>query len=120
MTKRANSVYVLVTFAKHVMLITIRLYISAEVRLQNFSIIVGQKNGMYKKCGSSYNQISAGGTTAFSCEAHARGTSLQIKINGKREYLTLCEVFIFGTGMFKENRRIALNNRHCRIYLRMI
>ena len=117
MTKRANSVYVLVTFAKHVMLITICLYISAEERLQNFSIIVGQKNGTYKKCGSSYNNISVGGRTAFSCEADARGTSLQIKINGKNEYLQLCEVFIFGTGLFEENMCIALNNRHYVMYL---
>ena len=117
MTIRANIVYVLVTFPKHVLLITICLYISAEEPLQNFSIIVGQKNGTYKKCGSSYNKISVGGTTAFSCEAHASGTSLQIKINGKHAFLQLCEVFIFGTGMFKENRCIALNNIHCIMYL---
>ena len=91
------------------------LYTSAEERLQNFSIIVGQNNG--KKCGSFNNKMSVGETSAFSCEADARGTSLKIKINGRHEFLTLCEVFIFGTGMFGEHRCITLNNRHCRIYL---
>ena len=87
------------TFAKHVMMITMCLNISAEERLRNFSIIVGPNNGMYKKCGSTTNDMSIGETTAFLCEAHASGTSLKIQINGRRQFLTLCEVFMFGTGM---------------------
>ena len=86
------------------MLIPMCLYVLAEERLQNFSIIVDQNKGMYKKCGSSNNKMSVGETTAFSCEADARGTSLKIKIKGRHEFLRLCEVFIFGIGMFEVNR----------------
>ena len=40
-----------------------------------------------------------GETTAFPCEANAKGKSLKIQINGRKEVLTLCEVFIFGAAM---------------------
>ena len=86
--------------------------ISADDRLQGFSIIVGPNNGKYKKCGSSTNDISKGETTAFFCEAHASGTSVKIKLNGIKEYLTLCEVFIFGTGMVVESSCIAMNKTY--------
>ena len=81
------------------MMITVCLYVSAEKRLRGFSIIVGPNNGMYKKCGSSTNDMERQETTAFLCEAPASGTSLKITIIGRREFLALCEVFMFGTGM---------------------
>ena len=87
------------TFAKHIMIITVCLYVSAVKRLRGFSIIVGPNNGMYKKCGSSSNDMERQETTAFLCEAHASGTSLKITIMGRYEILTLCEVFMFGIGM---------------------
>ena len=104
------------TFAKHVMMITMCLYISADHRLRKFSIIVGPNNGIYKKCGSSTNTMSNGDTTAFTCEAQASGTSLMIKINDRNEFLTLCEVLIFGTGMVVESSCIAMNKTYCISY----
>ena len=62
-------------------------------RLRNFTIIVGTSQ---KKCGSSRNYMITGETTAFPCEANAKGNSLQIQINGRKEILTLCEVLVFG------------------------
>jgi len=47
--------------------------------------------------------MSSTETTAFPCEAHAKGTSLKIQIIGRKEYLTLCEVFVFGTGIVGVN-----------------
>ena len=95
------------------------MYISDEERLENFSIIVGPNNGKYQKCGSSNNAIPIGETTAFLCEAHASGTSLKIQINGRRQFLTLCEVLIFGTGMVVENSCFALNETYYIIYLKI-
>ena len=68
-------------------------------RLQRFSITVGPTNGAYKKCGSYRNRMVSHETTAFMCEANARGNSVKIQIQKRRTWLTLCEVFIFGTGM---------------------
>ena len=84
------------------MLIIICVFISGKERLWNFNIIVGPNY----KCGSSSNSIAIGNTKAFTCEPNARGTSLKIQIKGRKECLTLCEVFIFGTGMVEENRCI--------------
>ena len=68
-------------------------------RLQQFNITVGPMNGAYKKCGSSTNRMVSHETTAFMCEAKARGNSVKIQIQKLQTWLTLCEVFIFGTGM---------------------
>ena len=95
------------TFAKHIMMIPVYLYISADERLRNFNIIVGPNNGTYKKCGSSTNDMSKGETTAFFCEAHASGISLKITIIGRKQFMILCEVFILGTGMVGVNISIV-------------
>ena len=50
-------------------------------------------------CGSPSNNMSTAEARTFSCEPNARGTSLKIQINGRKELLSLCEVFIFGRGM---------------------
>ena len=102
------------------MMMTMCLYISADERLRHFSIIVGPNNGTYKKCGSSTNDMSIGDTTAFFCEAHARGTSLKIKLVERKEILTLCEVFILGTGMIVENSCIAMNKTYYIIHFYII
>ena len=74
------------------------IYVSGN-RLKNFTIIVGPHNGKYKTCGSARNNMITGETTAYTCDANAQGNSLKIQINGRKEYLTLCEVLIFGTGL---------------------
>ena len=72
------------------------MYVSGS-RLQQFSITVGRNDGAYKKCGLSRNRMETAQTTAFMCEANARGKSVKIQIQ-KMEVLSLCEVFIFGRG----------------------
>ena len=44
-------------------------------------------------------------TTAFKCEANATGNTVKIQIQ-KTEVLTLCEVFIFGTGTVEVKLRL--------------
>ena len=70
-----------------------------DERLRTFSIVVASNNVTYKMCGSPSNNMSTGEARTFSCEPNAKGTSLKIQINGRKEFLTLCEVFIFGRGM---------------------
>ena len=43
--------------------------------------------------------MSVGEVKGFLCESNAKGISLKITVKGKQQLLTLCEVFIFGTGM---------------------
>ena len=47
----------------------------------------------------------------FSCVPNAKGTSLKIQIIRGRDYLTLCEVFIFGKGKIEVKCDIEINNR---------
>ena len=77
--------------------------------LRQFSIAVGPNDGVYKKCGWSRNKMLTGDTTAFTCEAHATGNSVNIEIKRLQSWLTLCEVFVFGTGMLEVNIYIATN-----------
>ena len=49
--------------------------------------------------------MDTGQTTAFMCEANAKGNSVKIQIQ-KREFLTLCEVLIFGTGKVEVKLRL--------------
>ena len=79
-------------------------------RLRTFSIIVGPNNGTYKKCGSSRNNLSSAEARVFSCEPNAKGSSLKIQIKGRRDLLTLCEVFIFGRGKSEVKCDIEINN----------
>ena len=72
-------------------------------RLRTFSIIVASNNGTYKMCGSPSNNMSTAEARTFPCEPNTRGTSVKIQINGRKEFLTLCEVFIFGRGMIEVN-----------------
>ena len=51
-----------------------------------------------------------GETTAYTCEANAKGKSLKIQIKGRKEYLTLCEVLIFGTGIVGVNISVVKIN----------
>jgi len=44
-----------------------------------------------------------GETTAYTCEADAKGNSVKIQIKGRKEFLTLCEVLIFGKGIVEVN-----------------
>jgi len=77
--------------------------------LRQFIIAVGPNDGEYKKCGSSRNKMLTDDTTAFMCEPHATGNSVTIQLKRLHAWLTLCEVFIFGTGMLEVNRCIATN-----------
>ena len=43
--------------------------------------------------------MTTGETTAYTCEANAKGRSLKIQIKGTNKILTLCEVYIVGTGI---------------------
>ena len=47
--------------------------------------------------------MSTSETTSFPCEDNAKGTSLTIQIIGRRDVLTLCEVYIFGIGIVVVN-----------------
>ena len=42
--------------------------------------------------------MTTGETTAYTCEANAKGRSLKIQIKGQNKILTLCEVYVVGTG----------------------
>jgi len=68
------------------------------MRLSNFNITVGPYNDQYWKCGSSSNYMDTGEIVAFTCDRDARGTALKITLVDRRDYLTLCEVLVFGQG----------------------
>ena len=51
------------------------------------------------KCGSSSNNMKTGEIKSFKCAPNARGQILKITILGRKEFLTLCEVFVYGKGM---------------------
>ena len=77
--------------------------------MRNFNILVGPNQGTFKKCGSSSNNMSIlGECKGFVCESDAKGVSVKITVKGKNKLLTLCEVFIVGTGMDDLNIFIAI------------
>ena len=67
--------------------------------MRNFNIIVGPNQGTFKKCGSTSNNMLLGEWKGFLCEPNARGITVKITVKGKGKLLTLCEVYISGTGM---------------------
>ena len=56
--------------------------------------------------------MSTGEVRVFSCEPNAKGTSLKIQIKGRHEYLTLCEVFIFGRGKIEVKCYFAMTEEN--------
>ena len=72
---------------------------------------------MYTKCGSPTNNMSSAEARVFSCEPNAKGSSLKIQIKGRRDYLTLCEVFIFGRGKIEVKCDIEINNGKIHQYI---
>ena len=71
-------------------------------RLQHFSMTVGPHEGTYKTCGydARFALVSTGETKAFYCRRFAMGTSFKITILGNDKIITLCEVQLFGKGMY--------------------
>ena len=67
-------------------------------RLKVFDIRVGPYNGKYKWCGMDRNALGSGQTKSYLCSPNAKGSTVRIKIH-EPEYLTLCEVFVYGRGM---------------------
>ena len=68
-------------------------------RLRRFSITVGPYLGKYKRCGSYVTSVMyTAKTRSFSCGDEAFGTSVQIKLEGIYDILTLCEVHVYGRG----------------------
>jgi len=66
----------------------------------------------YKSCAlKDTNKISTGETKSFSCQPYTRGIYLKIDIPYKNTFLTLCEVFVFGTGTVALDISIASNTR---------
>ena len=80
-----------------------RYYLLPVNRLLNFNIAVGPYHGTYKKCGSSINNMSIKEWKGFVCESNAKGISVEIGIKGKKHILSICEVFISGTGVGELN-----------------
>ena len=58
--------------------------------------------GKYKTCGggAKYTFLSTGETKSFSCGHLAMGTSFRITILGHNKIVTLCEVQLYGEGMY--------------------
>ena len=42
--------------------------------------------------------MDTGEIVAFTCDRDAKGTALKITLIDRRDYLTLCEVLVFGKG----------------------
>ena len=77
---------------------------------------MGPYKGMSKKCGSSSNSLSPTPVPKdFVCEPNAIGKSVKITLALEMKYLTLCEVFVFGTGLDELNIFIVINS--LRIYI---
>ena len=68
------------------------------IRLKDFDIRVGPYNGNYKRCGMARNTMVPGETKSYLCSPNAIGSTVKIQID-RFEFLTLCEVSIFGKGM---------------------
>ena len=72
---------------------------------------MGSYKGMSRKCGSSSNSLSKIPVPKdFVCEPNAIGKSVKITLVLKNAYLTLCEVFVFGTGLDELNIFIVINS----------
>ena len=69
-------------------------------RLNNFSIMIGPYRGKYQTCGSSKNSMISEKRKSFTCADNAKGSTLKITNHGKNKVLSLCEVLVYGTGMF--------------------
>ena len=65
---------------------------------------------MFKRCGSFRNDMSKLKKKTFHCEPEAVGVMLKIALKGTLRYLTICEVYVFGTGM--SNLEISIANRY--------
>ena len=76
----------------------------------DFTISVGPHAGMFKRCGSSHNDMSNVKKKTFQCESKAIGVTLMITVKGFKS-LSLCEVSVFGQGMAQPNISIANNIR---------
>ena len=64
---------------------------------------VGPYKGTYKKCGRIPRFAllpSTGETKSFYCQYLAMGTSLKIQIIGDLKVVSLCEVQVYGKGMY--------------------
>jgi len=49
----------------------------------------------------------------FLCESNAKGVSVKITVKGSHKIITLCEVYVYGTGMVKVKitlQLIGVNN----------
>ncbi|KAI0208186.1 hypothetical protein LSAT2_007133 [Lamellibrachia satsuma] len=64
-------------------------------RLKDFDIKVGPYNGNYKTCGMARNTMVPGETKSYLCSPNAIGSTVKIQAH-IFEFITLCEVSIFG------------------------
>ena len=71
---------------------------SSDEQLTHFDITIGPFLGKYGKCGSAYNNIKIGETTFFTCPGGPPGPTMKITKYGSGKHLTLCEVFVYGSG----------------------
>ena len=71
-------------------------------RLRHFGMTIGPHEGTYKTCGggAKYTLLSTGETKLFYCGHLAMGNSLKIEMLGHNKVITLCEVQLYGTGMY--------------------
>ena len=98
----------IIVFVLVAIYLKINLYDTHPGEHLNKFVIVPQ----YKSCAlRNTNKISTGETKSFTCKKYARGTYLKIDIPYKKTFLTLCEVFVFGTGTVALNISIASNTR---------
>ena len=44
--------------------------------------------------------MNIGEIKSFKCVSNARGQTMKITILGRKEFLTLCEVIVYGKGMY--------------------
>ena len=67
--------------------------------LQDFYIKVGPYHEQFGSCGGENNTLPRASQKAFVCNPNAKGATLEILLLGNLEqYITLCEVVVYGKG----------------------
>ena len=71
-------------------------------RLRHFVMTIGPHEGTHKTCGPNpgFTIVSTGETKVFYCGDLARGISFKIEMLGHNKVITLCEVQLYGKGMY--------------------
>ena len=81
----------------------IRIIFAPGNRLRHFGMTVGPHEGMYNTCGRIPRFAllpSTGETKSFYCDDLAMGNSFKIEILGYNKIISLCEVQLYGKGMY--------------------